>query len=61
MLPILSDMPQRITMARATAETFWISPEAPEDTRSSPHFLISAALPAMPMAIRSFIWSLCQE
>ena len=55
MLPILSDMPQRMTMARAIAEACWISPAGPFDTRSSPHLMISAALPAIVMVI--FCWA----
>ena len=53
-------MPQRSTIARAKPDACWMSPAGPFDTLSSPYFIISAAFPAMVIAIFSSHSALCQ-
>ena len=60
MLPTLSDIPQRSTIALAKPDACCISPAGPLDTLSEPYFIISAALPAIVIASFSSHSDLCQ-
>ena len=53
-------MPQRSTIARAKPDACWMSPAGPFETLASPYLMISAAFPAIVIAIFSSHSALCQ-
>src|SRR5439155_19199837 len=55
--PSASDMPQRVTMSRASWVAYWMSEEAPEETLSWPKITSSATRPPIETARFAYILS----